>query len=105
MKTLKQLTKSGQWFSVDFIKKDGSVRSMTARLGVKRHLKRPEDAPKRPSNPALAVVWDRHADGSGAYRSFKLASVLSLRHGGQTYYPVKLDGETFFSTNDLTNLI
>ena len=33
------LTKNGNIFSVQFIKKDGTLRDMVCRLGVKKHLK------------------------------------------------------------------
>ncbi len=105
MKHIKQRVKNGTCFGVDFVKKDGSIRRMNARMGVKCHLRQPEGTHKRTSNPNLVVVWDRNAERTGAYRSFKLDTVLSLRHGGMTYYPVQLDGKTYFNKNELTNLL
>ena len=36
--TLKSLEKSGKFFTISFMKKDGSERILTGRFGVKKHL-------------------------------------------------------------------
>ena len=69
---------NGQIFSVDFIKKDGSVRTMNCRLGVKSKLKGGRtkyDAEAR----NLLTVFDMQ---KGAYRTINADTVFAVRcHG------------------------
>jgi hypothetical protein len=69
---------SGQIFTVDFIKKDGSVRTMNCRLGVKSKLKgkgAKYDAEAR----NLLSVYDMQ---KGAYRTINADTVFAIRcHG------------------------
>lgn len=39
VKEIRSLTSNGKIFSVEFVKKDGSLRKMKARLGVRNHLR------------------------------------------------------------------
>lgn len=54
-----QIIKSGLFFSAEFIKKDGSVRTIRARSGVKKYL-RPNAKPctYNPGELGYARVWD-----------------------------------------------
>lgn len=88
-------------FSVDFIKKDGSARTMTCRLGVTKHLKGGE-LPFDPIEKGLLPVYDMEAaaklgfeaskqgdnarkEMSKAYRMINLDTVTELRANGQVY--------------------
>lgn len=53
----KIVNSGGQFFNVNFMKKDGSARSMTARKGVKKGVKGVGLA-FDPKNYALISVWD-----------------------------------------------
>ncbi len=59
-------------FNVEFIKKDGSIRTMNARLGVTRYVK--GNGPAKP--PHLITVYDMNAK---AYRCFSQDRVLSIK--------------------------
>ncbi len=39
VKAISEVSKSGKFFSCSFVKKDGTLREMTCRLGVEKHLK------------------------------------------------------------------
>lgn len=76
----------GRIFSVVFVKRTtGEQRTMTARTGVKKHL-RGGDAAYSFSAKSLLSVWDL---GAKAYRSIPLDGILSLREGGAEYIVVK----------------
>lgn len=53
------IIKSNKFFSAKFIKKDGSVRFIYGRAGVKKHLK-PNAKPQayKPSELGYITVWD-----------------------------------------------
>ena len=67
-------------FSITFTKKDGSLRKMTARLGVKSHLR---GGTKKFSDEErdLITVFDMNNNG---YRSFKTSNVINLKCNGIT---------------------
>jgi len=71
----------GKFFTVNFIKKDGSKRHMLARIGVKKHLKGGESPAKNRDN--LVVVFDVH---KRAYRMINLDTLLSFKCGNKEYY-------------------
>lgn len=62
----------GHFLTVRFVKKDGSVRTMHCRLGVKKHLKGGTST----LNPEqFLTVWDLNAKG---YRAINRDTVLSV---------------------------
>ena len=74
---LEQIKKTnGRIFSVTFVKKDGSVRKMTARLGVKKDLKG-VGLKFNPSERSLVVVFDMH---KRAYRMINLQTITTFKH-------------------------
>ena len=74
---LEQIKKTnGRIFSVTFVKKDGSVRKMTARLGVKKDLKG-VGLKFNPSERSLVVVFDMH---KRAYRMINLQTIITFKH-------------------------
>ena len=70
------LETKGKIFGVTFIKKDGTVRNMTARLGVKKHLTG-VGLSFNPEERNLIVVFDMQKK---AYRMVNLSTILSIRH-------------------------
>jgi len=66
----------GKIFSSTFIKKDNTIRTLTGRLEVKKHLKK--DAKKQPFKPSeygLQCVYDMKAKG---YRMININTLTNL---------------------------
>jgi hypothetical protein len=70
------LATKGKIFGVTFIKKDGTTRNMTARLGVRKDLKG-IGLSFSPDERNLIVVFDMRKK---AYRMINLSTILSIRH-------------------------
>jgi len=71
---------NGKIFAVRFIKKDGSIRMMLARLGVKHNLKGGTNGSSEKNS--LITVWDMVANG---YRMVNLETLISLKVSGREY--------------------
>lgn len=69
------LATNGRFFSVSFIKKDGSERKMTARLGVKKNIKG-VGLKFNPTERNLIVVFDIHKK---AYRMINLSTIFKFK--------------------------
>jgi hypothetical protein len=65
---------NGKFFSVKFVKKDGSIRQMNCRLGVVKHLRGGERTLPRD----YIVAFDVNADEKGGYRAINPATVLAV---------------------------
>jgi hypothetical protein len=85
------LLETGMIGTVTFIKKDGSLRVLTGRMGVKKYVAgdvRTTDADE------YAIVWEvNNAEGytgKGAYRNVNISTIQSLVMGGVTYIPNEL---------------
>jgi hypothetical protein len=73
---------NGSIFGVDFIKRTtGELRKMTARLGVKKHLKGGKVAYDA-AQKDLIFVYDLTAEG---YRTIALDAITALRINGEQY--------------------
>ena len=70
----------GKIFSCEFIKKDGSVRKMIARLGVQKNLKGGKNGVSEKNS--LITVYDMIA---GGYRMINLATLQALKISGTQY--------------------
>lgn len=79
----KQLIKDtkGKFFTVTFIKKDGTTRVMNARLGVKVYLKGGE-LPYNPDEKGLIPVYDVK---TGGYRMVNVNTIKNLKIGKNEY--------------------
>jgi hypothetical protein len=69
----------GNFFRACFLKKDGTMREMTARFGVKKHLK----GGKLSYNPEdfnYIVVFDVEKE---AYRTIDMNKLIFLRYNGK----------------------
>lgn len=74
----------GKFMTVTFVKKDGTLRSMLCRTGVRKFVKGTDKRQK--TNDNIQVVYDMHKK---AYRSFNTDRVVSIKFNGETQY--KLD--------------
>lgn len=74
----------GNVFSVKFIKKDGTLRHMNCRLGVKKHWKTVDGSggKYRPADYGLIAVFDMV---KGEYRSISTATLKEITAQGVTY--------------------
>lgn len=71
----------GKFLSVDFIKKDGSIRHMTCRTGVSKHVKG-VGLTYNPEDKGLITVWDTVAQG---YRNINKNTLKCVKIGGIVY--------------------
>jgi hypothetical protein len=71
----------GQIFSARFIKKDGTIRDMVCRLGVKKHLKGGELAYDAKAMNYLPVFDMQKQE----YRMINFNTLLKITIGGQEY--------------------
>ena len=69
------LATNGKFFSVSFVKKDGTERKMTARLGVKKDIKG-VGLNFNPTERNLIVVFDIHKK---AYRMINLSTIFKFK--------------------------
>jgi hypothetical protein len=80
IQTLKELVGS-KIFSVVFEKKDGTLREMVCRLGVKKHLKGGE-LKYKPEDKNYLVVFDMAAQD---YRTINVNTLRKFKLDGVTY--------------------
>lgn len=80
IKQLKELVKN-KIFSVEFTKKDGTLRKMVCRLGVKRHLKGGE-LKYSPEDFNYLTVFDLQSE---EYRTINVNTLKSLTCDGVRY--------------------
>jgi hypothetical protein len=74
----KMIEANGHFFSVQFVKKNGEVRDMNCRLGVKKYLK----GVGRMHPPNMVNVFDVKAKG---YRYVNLDTVIKAQIEGELY--------------------
>ena len=83
MKRLELLEKinllSGRFFTVEFIKKDGTIRKMNCRTGVKKYLSNNGKQIKlsHPIDNGILRVYDIHSKG---YRSINLDTIKKINY-------------------------
>jgi hypothetical protein len=66
----------GKFFTARFVKKNGEIRTIRARLGVKKGLKGGELS-YNPSERNNLIVWDLEKQ---AYRTIKFDNLLEIRY-------------------------
>ena len=71
---------NGKFFTVKFIKKDGTLRKMTCRTGVSKGVTG-KGLAFEPKEKGLKVVWSTDAEG---YRMINLAQVTEITFNGET---------------------
>ena len=72
--------RNGHFFSVHFIKLDGSLRKMNCRLGVHKYLRGGDKTTD--ANPDLVTVFDNHKK---QYRCFDKNRVVAMQVKGVRY--------------------
>ena len=80
---LESLKQTGRFFTVYFLKKDGTERKLTGRFGIKKYLKGgkstiPEDK--------YFVIFDLHKQ---EYRAVNKETIFKLKTRGETYEVTK----------------
>lgn len=81
LKVLKVINDTnGKIFAVKFIKKNGAIRVMLARLGVRKDLKGGTNGASEKNS--LISVWDMAANG---YRMINLETLITLNASGEHY--------------------
>jgi len=71
---------NGKFFTIKFIKKDGTLRKMTCRTGVSKGITG-KGLAFEPKEKGLKVVWSTDAEG---YRMINLAQVTEITFNGET---------------------
>ena len=77
---IKNLVKN-KFFTVKFYKKDGSLRTMNARLGVKKHLKGGKQT-YNPDSFNYLIVFDIK---KGGYRTINVNTITEILFKGSKY--------------------
>jgi hypothetical protein len=79
VKTVINTIPKGSIFTVDFVKKDGSLRVMNCRTGVKSHLT-PNPKREKPAMPSnMVTVFDMQ---KGQYRHINVDTTRSIKACG-----------------------
>jgi hypothetical protein len=81
MKDLIESTK-GKFFTVTFVKKDGTIRTMTARTGVRKGVTG-QGLKFNPGERNLKVVWSCDAE---TFRMINLNTILGIKFKGKNYF-------------------
>ena len=79
--TLQAIT-SGKFATIQWIKNDGTVRTVSARFGVKKYIK--TNKPAKHDNEKYVLVWCREAGGKrfNQPRLVRRDSILAIRAEG-----------------------
>lgn len=85
-KILKKII-GNQFFTATFVKKDGTIRTMNCRLGVKKHLKG-GSLNHDPEKLNHLIVYDIVTK---AYRTINLDTLIDIKFKGQTIKITDLD--------------
>lgn len=72
---------NGKFVSVEFVKKDGSVRHLTGRFGVTKHLKGGVNKTVESCNSYM-TIYDTQNSG---YRTINLETIKKVKFGGEVY--------------------
>lgn len=78
-KKVKEIADTGHFIKIVFVKTDGTIREMTARSHVHKHLK----GTGKPITDGRVVLWEPslNGDGNEKYRSLWPSTVVSVKHG------------------------
>jgi hypothetical protein len=72
----------GKFFTVTFVKKDGTTRRATARTGVRKGIKG-IGLNYNATDKGIKILWVCDAEN---FRAIKLNSILSIKFKGQIYF-------------------
>jgi len=87
----------GKIFTVNFIKKDGSLRKMNCRQGVKKHLKGGKPAYDFKSK-GLISVYDLQSKG---YRTININTLQTLKTENQTFQVLQENQEFVYKDGNV----
>ena len=73
---------AGKFFTVTFIKKDGTIRKATARTGVKKGVKG-TGLNYNAIDKGIKILWVCDAEN---FRAIKLNSILGIKFKGKNYF-------------------
>lgn len=76
----------GRWFYAEFVKRDGTLRRMICRYGVRKGTRRITPPKNDPYVTGMAIVWDAFAQD---FRIITLATMISLRCGDIMWHGVR----------------
>ena len=76
MRRIIEATVQDKFFTIEFVKADGTVRKVNGRLGVEKHKKGGRDCN---TNKQMMTVYDNYAKG---YRNVNLSTISSLTVDG-----------------------
>lgn len=76
---IKDIISEGQFFTLIFQKKDGTLRRMRAQTGVKKHLA--GGVSTHSQHPEHLVLWDPDVQPAGGYRTIDDRKVVFIRSG------------------------
>lgn len=71
----------GKFVSVEFVKKDGSMRQLVGRFGVTKHLRGGENKTVKESNSYM-TIYDTQSQG---YRTINLETITKVKFAGETF--------------------
>lgn len=72
----------GKFFTVTFVKKDRTVRIMTARTGVKKGVNG-KGLNYNATDKGIKIVWSCDAEN---FRAIKLNTILGIKFKGKNYF-------------------
>lgn len=80
VKTINKVSTNGKIFGVEFIKKDGSIRRMSCRLGVRKH----QVGGKNTTNhiPKYLTVFSQNDDN---YRNVNIETITEIKGCGKVF--------------------
>ena len=73
--------RNGKIFNVTFVQLNGNIRNITARLGVKKHLKN-KGFSHDPVSKGNLTVYSLSDEG---YRTVKIGNILRIKCNGEVY--------------------
>lgn len=73
---------NGKFFTVTFVKKDGTIRRATARTGVRKGVKG-IGMNYNATDKGIKILWVCDAEN---FRAIKLNSILSVKFKGKNYF-------------------
>lgn len=73
------LSSKGRFLGVTFLKKDGTIRNLTGRFNVRKHL---HGGVSKNTNTDQMIIYDIINKG---YRTITLSSVLEIKVNGKLY--------------------
>ena len=73
---------NGKFFSITFVKKDGTIRKATARTGVRKGVKG-VGMNYNATDKGIRILWVCDAEN---FRAIKLNSILGIKFKGKNYF-------------------